>query len=81
MSISGSAPSTWRFYQNMADLLGHRPIANEVNEELAAIDTEGMVIVFYFVTSIVLLNTTSLIECRHCMFCRCEIMPFEIEIP
>ena len=34
-TILESTPSTWRFYQAMEDTMGHRPWANNVNEEMA----------------------------------------------
>ncbi|XP_067928041.1 uncharacterized protein [Watersipora subatra] len=37
-SKSGGTPSTWRFYEKMHDVMGHRPIVNDVSEELAAMD-------------------------------------------
>lgn len=43
MVVTGSAPSSWRFFERMKDLLGHRPIANEVNTELADIDALGKI--------------------------------------
>lgn len=38
---SGAPAPSWRFYSKMVEVMGHRPIANNINEEMAAVDRQG----------------------------------------
>ena len=39
--MTGAAPSTWQYYEEMQSVMGHRPCANEVSPEVAEKDEQG----------------------------------------
>ena len=39
--MTGAAPSTWQYYEEMQNVMGHRPCANEVSPEVAEQDEQG----------------------------------------
>lgn len=40
-SFLGAAAPTWRFYQRMSDLMGHRPCANNISNAIDEVDRQG----------------------------------------
>lgn len=38
---TGAAPSTWKWFEKMREVMGHRPIANEVDAAMNQIDQQG----------------------------------------